>query len=499
MQKSKYLGLNPTKYFSAEDSIGWRIFGVHFRNILRIIALIMFIVPACHGANARDIDPLQLRAKGDRVIALVKKRADEGKDVSKILPDMQKVKALGDAGKLEQADALLDKILSGLQAEEIGALSKNKRTGPASSVPATTGMSEIPLAGAPDHGIFDPSIARDSTGPLYMSLSGVASTTPGGSFGTHAVRTYLASSRDQGKSWRISGILNNDIGVTLGKAPANGRWQSEVSTLVFDAHAPKQGRWKLIWHQYLDINGDRKFEHGWIAYKEAETPDALAAAKPVKLFTAAAYDAVNDTVTGWTRSPIAGAGVNKLHQFAPALQGCLLITEPGLLSKADALYLSLVCFKSGLGGVTSDVVLLKCAHPCNAAAPGAWAYVGTALTPADSQALGLGKFSGSGLFSDNGKDYIVVSPVGNTPVPEAYKGCNVFRLADIASGKVERAANGRPSPATSVSMNADSFNGACAFLPAGADKGLLIGRVDFVKLANGADATFHIFRSNVSP
>jgi hypothetical protein len=90
---------------------------------------------------------------------------------------------------------------------------------------------------------------------------------------------------------------------------------------------------------YLNIDGDRKFEHGWLAYKEAETPGALATAKPVKLFTAAAYDAVNDTTTGWTRSPIAGAGVNKVQQLSPALAGCIAVSEPGLLSKPDALYM----------------------------------------------------------------------------------------------------------------------------------------------------------------
>ena len=78
---------------------------------------------------------------------------------------------------------------------------------------------EIAITGAPDHGIFDPSVASDGTGKLYMSLSGVASTTPGGSFGTAAVRTYLASSGDQGKSWKLSGVINPDIAVTLGKAP----------------------------------------------------------------------------------------------------------------------------------------------------------------------------------------------------------------------------------------------------------------------------------------
>ena len=248
---------------------------------------------------------------------------------------------------------------------------------------------EIAIAGAPDHGIFDPSVASDGTGKLYMSLSGVASSTPGGTFKTAGVRTYLASSSDQGKSWRLSGVINPDIGVTLGIAPTNGRWQSEVSALIFDAQAPASARWKFIAHQYLNINGDRKFEHGWLAYKEAGTPEALAIAKPVKLFTAAAYDTVNDTTAGWTRSPIAGPGVNRVQLLSPALAGCIAVSEPGLLSKPDALYMSLVCYKSGLAGITNDVVLLKCARPCNAAAPGAWSYAGTVLTPGRLRRTGL--------------------------------------------------------------------------------------------------------------
>ena len=72
---------------------------------------------------------------------------------------------------------------------------------------------EIAIAGAPDHGIFDPSVASDGTGKFYMAVSGVASSTPGGTFKSAAVRTYLASSSDQGKvggfrasSTRISGL-----------------------------------------------------------------------------------------------------------------------------------------------------------------------------------------------------------------------------------------------------------------------------------------------------
>ena len=367
-----------------------------------------------------------------------------------------------------------------------------------------TSFTGISIPGAPDHGIFDPSVASDGAGKLYMSLSGVTSTIPGGGFATLGTRTYLAVSGDQGKSWQLSGVINPDVEVQLSRAPSphRGRWQSEVSALVFDAQAPKQARWKLVWHQYLNINGDRKFEHGWIAYKEAATPEGLAAAKPVKLFTAAAYDTVSDKADGWTHTPIPGPGVNKVRKLASALENCIAVSEPGLLAKPDALYLSMICFKPkllGLLGASHHVILLKCARPCEAAAPGAWSHAGTVLTPEDSEALNLGKFSASDLFSDGGRDYITVSPDGKTPVDGAYKGCAVFRFADLARGKLEHGANGHPVPVATASVNKDSFNGACTFVPAGANKGLLIGQVDFVVRDKKPDATFHIFRSNIAP
>jgi hypothetical protein len=373
-----------------------------------------------------------------------------------------------------------------------------------SFVPAANAatFTEITIPGQPDHGIFDPSIAGDGAGTFYMSLSGVAANTPGESFPLHAVRTYLAVSANQGKSWRLSGVINPDIAVALGQAPFAGRWQSEVSALLHDPLAPVQSRWKLVWHQYLNAAGQRKFEDGWIAYKEAATPAGLAAAKPVKLFTAAAYDPVNDTSTGWTRSPIAGPGVNKVQTLDAALASCVAVSEPGLLPKPDALYMSLVCYKpdpAGQTGAVSSVIMLRCARPCNAAAPGAWKYVGTALTLSDAKALGLNMFSASDLFSTGGYDYVMASPVADTPVAGAYKGCVAFRFANIGSGQVERAVNGVPVPIVSTSTDNASFNGACTFLPAGASKGLLIGRVNFLNTRAGPDATFHLFRSNVSP
>ncbi len=362
-------------------------------------------------------------------------------------------------------------------------------------------LTEIIIPNAPDSGIFDPSIVSNG-GKLYMALSGVRATVPGGSFATNGVGTYLAVSRDRGKSWKLSGVINPEIQVRLGRKPRRGIWQNEVPALAFDPWAPKQARWKLVWHQYLNINGERKFVHGWIAYKEAATPKALAAAKPMKLFMGWGYDRVNNDAGGWTRPAIPGPGVNKVRKISRNLKNCFALSEAGMMAKPDAVYLSMMCFKPkllGLLGASHHVILLKCARPCNATAPGAWMYAGTVLTPDDAEDLGLRKFSASDLFSEGGRDYITVSPVGKVPVDGAYKGCHVFRFADLARGKVERDRDGRPIVAAKVSLNKKSFNGACSFLPVGPAKGLVIGQVEFFLRNKKPDANFHIFNTSAAP
>ena len=64
---------------------------------------------------------------------------------------------------------------------------------------------ELLRAGAPDRGIFDPSIAGDGR-QLYMTVSGVSSTTAGSSLGVTAVRSYLERSQDQGRTWQLVGV-----------------------------------------------------------------------------------------------------------------------------------------------------------------------------------------------------------------------------------------------------------------------------------------------------
>jgi hypothetical protein len=377
-------------------------------------------------------------------------------------------------------------------------------------LPVTTaqsaGKTEIVISGTPDHGVFDPSVARSDSRRLYMSLSGVSSTAAGGSLGALAVQTLLAFSDDQGLSWQlVKQAVTPEIEVSLDSfaAPHRGRWQSEVSALLFDPYASKDSRWKLFWHQYLNANGQRRFEHGWLAYKEAERPEDLASARAIKLFTALGYDDADNQTIGSTKPPISGGAVAQFQQLHKDLSRCAAVSEPGTLAKADGVYLALVCFEGsflGLLGVRNRVVLLKCTRPCRPSEPGAWSYVGTLLTEADAKSLSMRKFSATDLYSGGDHDFLIVSPVGTLPGEGAYKGCAVFLFHSLDRGQIARDEKGQPRLHNYVQFGPESFNGACTVVPDGPHAGVIMGEVEFARRAgSGIEPKFHIYGTGQRP
>ncbi len=84
---------------------------VNLRSFLGCAILIFGLLPPLDAA-ARNINPHDLKAKANRAVAIFREWAAEGRDVSRILPKMKRVKILGDSGRLRQADALLDEILA---------------------------------------------------------------------------------------------------------------------------------------------------------------------------------------------------------------------------------------------------------------------------------------------------------------------------------------------------------------------------------------------------
>jgi hypothetical protein len=109
------------------------------------------------------------------------------------------------------------------------------------------------------------------------------------------------------------------------------------------------------------------------------------------------------------------------------------------------------------------------------------------------------KFSAADLFTHDGHSFLIVSPSGTVPGEGAYKGCAVFPFEDLATGAIARDADGRPHLDVLVELDKDSFNGACAFVPDGPHRGLLIGQIDFAARLGGIEPTFRIFATDVMP
>ncbi len=334
--------------------------------------------------------------------------------------------------------------------------------------------------GAGAMGVFDPSLAGDGSGPVYMAFSAV-DPMPGAPGIERIVSTFLARSEDAGRRWSvIGGPVNPTIGVRLGAAAGGGpaTWHNEVAALLHDPFAPPSERWKLIWHHYLIAGERRLFEHGWIGYRAAALPEALASAPEVKLFGGLGYAAINDDPNGATRSPVAGPPRIPLHTRHPQLARCVAFTEPAMAATPSALLVALNCAEFQSGAIVPKIVLLRCARPCRMAQPGSWALIGTLLAPADAARFGAKGFSAADIRTVGRSHFLIATPTSDRPFPDAYNGCLVFRFADLAGGRLVRDGAGQPVPVIALAGAPNSFNGACS-AHAGVHGGrLLIGQLD---------------------
>jgi uncharacterized membrane protein len=82
---------------------------MRYAACIAVIILSTFLLSA--DARARDVDLVELRAKGDRALELVEKRAAKGKKVAEIVILLQEVKRLGETHQFRKADKLVDKAL----------------------------------------------------------------------------------------------------------------------------------------------------------------------------------------------------------------------------------------------------------------------------------------------------------------------------------------------------------------------------------------------------
>jgi hypothetical protein len=343
---------------------------------------------------------------------------------------------------------------------------------PASGVP-------IGLPAVSTSGVFDPSLADTPSGMrAWASYSAVDPSPHWPSKNTRTMTTRLAYSDDRGTTWHDLGAVINPISETAG-GPEQRTWSNEVSSLVFDPAAPPDAQWKLFWHHYSAIGEDRQFQHGWIAYKHAATPEGLRGASEIKLFGAKAYDSVNDDRSGSTGSPVAGEPRIRVASLGEA-SDCIALSEPGAMATAGGIYMAVGCYSFHLipPGISGRIILLKCAAPCAPENEGAWRMIGTLLSDSDASSLGANGVSAADLFMQGDKAYLMVSPIGSRPVSGAYQGCDVFQFSDLDSGKLERA-GGKLRIAKEIQGTPGSFNGACTYAQNVTAAGFLYSEIKF--------------------
>lgn len=373
---------------------------------------------------------------------------------------------------------------------------------------------KVVFSGAGDLGIFDPSISRDpDTGRLWMSYSSVDTSIYYSSSLYWAVSVRLAYSDDNGVGWQDAGVLAAPNVETLvgpmisshptASIPANsqGVWQSETSSLIYDPSAPPAERWKLLWFQYLNANLTSFFvDHSWISMKMASTPLDLATATPIKLFGGYGLQSDGSNTGSPVFSPTGGAPAIQLNTGLtqspggadPADLNFCVFAEPGLHATASAVYLALFCADVAALPVTEYLVYFRCNSPCNMTSAAGWEYLGRLLTPADAlDATGDHHFQAPALVEENGRTYLIVTPVDTTS-GDRYNGCRVYEFADLDSNQLLRS-NGQLDEVARVDGVDGTHNGACAFF-SGLYGGILLSQHE----PTSTPDTFRIYKSQKS-
>ena len=73
--------------------------------------------------------------------------------------------------------------------------------------------------------------------------------------------------------------------------------------------------------------------------------------------------------------------------------------------------------------------------------------------------------------------------------PDAYRGCHVFKVKDLATAALERTSAGLPKLERALTSTAD-FSGACAYDESATQTGILFGRT-----TRPTDLLFEILRT----
>lgn len=388
---------------------------------------------------AQNVDLLELKEKGDRALALLKKHIAEGKDVSKIVPMLKRVKELGDVHKFNQADALIDRALllledekrpsSRRKASESRALSKQNSgltLRNSSGAPNDRTFTKIDIRGEnPKNGFFDISVEYGDDGVGWMAYSRVQV--------PQFVETHLAKSTDHGRNWTYVSTVNPSKKGTfrLNGKLLQGVWRYETPTLVYDRTDRPARRWKLFAHRaFVDPPYDKALKkallgESWIEYRYARSPEGPWSA-PVRIL---------GTHKG---NPL--TNLNVLH---PDLKDIKFYSELGSITHKGVLYLSLDASTtaSGLGEWPKRKVILIASRDHGKS----WKYVGALTDYADASDFGYFTLTGTSLVREGHKIFLLATPAGAKGLfkKKGHDGLIAFEFENISHAKLKRNGKGR--------------------------------------------------------
>lgn len=310
-------------------------------------------------------------------------------------------------------------------------------------------------------GYADPSLTSDAAGTLWMAYSWphLRDTVGGGQVA--AIDTHLARSSDGGESWQFEQTL---WATTAGRfshpdGELGGVDLFETPSIHYAASVTGPARWfGARWAYFVGQNG-RAGSSLRVQLLAASTPAGLATAPVVTLGS-------RDLNAQYPAEV-------KLHQLAAEVSDCQFWGEPGLYSQSGRLYVQLRCLRIGQTGLsipTSNLYLFS-ADPARLSDQSSWQFHGK-LAGADEGALfgGTGVNQGDIVELRDGKLGLIASPQfdssGNSDLSNS-KGCAIFEIGSLQSGRLARRADGRPVVRAFISSLAlePLGPGACAYHP----------------------------------
>src|SRR5690606_21239116 len=143
-------------------------------------------------------------------------------------------------------------------------------------------------------------------------------------------------------------------------------------------------------------------------------------------------------------------------------------TEPSLSVYAGTLYMATVC--ATVPGDNTRIVLFE------EDAGGDWSYVGVLADAGDVTPLNT-SFDGNSapeLINVGGAWYLLVTPT----TMNTYRGCVTFLVQNMATAALRDVDANGADPVGRVEGLPGTFNGACTYHDAAADKGVFLSQAD---------------------